>query len=401
MNPAKQCDALLTYGWCRSSYTALRSLSRLGLKVATADEHQIGMSRMSRYSASTYRYTSPFTDPEAFVADIVRLVELTGAHFLLPGHDETEILARFRDRLPEQVILPVAPVELIAQANNKAIMIEKACRLGLPVPGLFSWNTLDDLSRQMAHITAPLVVKLRRSNSAKGVFYASSGSEAVGLCQHLIDTYQLLPERYPIVQERVEGEGWGVSCLYWHGERIASFTHHRLREKTSTGGTSTLRASVCNPYLESIAFRLLDEMGWHGLAMVEFKYDPTTRQGWFIEVNPRLWGSIHLAVASGVDFPALLYRAALDGPESARGCVRQQKDGVVARWYLGDAIAAVGQIRQGRISRALKMLLPGGADTYDDLHWDDPAAFVGQAVYYLSAFLKTRSLNPEQEGMLG
>jgi predicted ATP-grasp superfamily ATP-dependent carboligase len=32
-----------------------------------------------------------------------------------------------------------------------------------------------------------------------------------------------------------------------------------------------------------------------------------------MEINPRFWGSLHLPIASGIDFPYLLYKMALDG----------------------------------------------------------------------------------------
>lgn len=394
-------DALLTYAWVRSTYTAVRSLSRLGLRVTVADTGRLGMSQCSRLARYAGRYASPLTEPQAFIRDVSALLERSGARFLLPGHDETEVLARYRESLPRGVILPVAPVEKIALANDKARMIARAGDWGVPVPAVIPWEGLPDLARQLQGNARPLVVKLRRGNSAKGVFYPHSNEEAVQLCADLIARYRLPPARYPVVQERVTGEGWGVSCLYWEGRHLASFTHRRLREKTVTGGTSTLRESRRNPLLEEMARTLLDKLEWHGLAMVEFKFDPASGEGWFIEINPRLWGSIHLAVASGIDFPAWLYLAATQGPQVVRAQARPQQEGIVARWYLGDCIAAVGALRRGETAVALKMLLPGGADTYDDWFWDDPCAFLGEAVYYLRGFLQSRSLNPEAEGMLG
>jgi predicted ATP-grasp superfamily ATP-dependent carboligase len=394
-------SVLITYAWCRSSYIALRSLNRLGLKVIVADTSSVGMAQWSRIRSGVGKYSPPLTNPEAFVEDIVALLECTGAHFLLPGHDETEILSRYRDRLPQDVILPVAQYEKIALANNKARMAGLACNLDVPVPKVLPWASFSELDDCLQYVDFPLIVKLRRGNSAKGVYYPENKQAVLPLAQSLVEQYGLSPDRYPIVQERVAGDGWGVSCLYWQGERLASFTHRRMREKTSTGGTSTLRVSQRNPQLEAMAHHLLDEMEWHGLAMVEFKYNSETQQGWFIEVNPRLWGSIHLAVVSGVDFPALLYRAATEGPESARSHIQAQREGIVARWYLGDAIKAAGELFKLRPLEALRLLMPDGADTYDDWHWDDPGAFLGQAVYYLATFLKTRSLNPEQEGMIG
>jgi len=74
---------------------------------------------------------------------------------------------------------------------------------------------------------------------------------------------------------------------------------------------------------------------------------------------------------------------------------------VIARWQLGELIAAAGELKNLHLGRALRTLKPGGSDTLDDWFWDDPGAFFGQAAYYLFSLVKTRSLNPHLEGMLG
>jgi len=397
----EKADVLLTYAWVRSSYAALRSLTRLGLKVAVADTGKVGMGQWSRFSHLAGVVSNPRVHPEQFITDVSKLLTKTKAQFLMPGHDETEVLAKFRHQLPQTVILPVDEYEKIHCANDKSWTSSFAASHAVPTPATIRWRNIGELTKSLVRLNGPFVIKLRRGNSAKGVFYAETKEAVQTLCTQLVEQYELTPDRYPIIQERISGAGWGVSCLYWQGERIASFTHKRLREKTATGGTSTLRQSLRHPELESYAHKLLDAMSWHGLAMVEFKYDSATRQGWFIEINPRLWGSIHLAIAAGVDFPALLYIAATQGSDVARKMSRQQKEGIVARWYLGDLIIAASELKRFHLRKATSLILPGGADTLDDWDSHDPIAFLGEAAYYLTNAIKFRSVNPIQEGMVG
>jgi len=397
----KQYDVLLTYAWVRSSYAALRSLTRLGLKVAVADTGKLGMGQWSRFSHFCGTYSQPLIYPLRFIEDVNNLLFETGAEFLLPGHDETEVFAKYREQLPQHIHLPVAEYDKIRRANDKSWTSSFAQEIGIPVPATIHWQNFTELERRLSNMRGPVVIKLRRGNSAKGVFYASSKKETLSLCEKLISEYELTPERYPIIQKKISGDGWGVSCLYWHGARIASFTHRRLREKTVTGGTSTLRESQRHIELEAYAHNLLDKMEWHGLAMVEFKYDPESDSGWFIEINPRLWGSIHLAISAGVDFPALLYIAATQGIDAARKLAKPQQEGIIARWYLGDLILAANKLRHFRLKEAFPLLLPGQEDTLDDFHKDDIRAFLGEVAYYLTSAIRYRSTNPVQQGMLG
>jgi ATP-grasp in the biosynthetic pathway with Ter operon len=83
-----------------------------------------------------------------------------------------------------------------------------------------------------------------------------------------------------------------------------------------TGGASSLRESVpLDPVLLEHAMRLLGELRWTGLAMVEFRSTPDGPE--LMEVNGRVWGSLPLAVRSGMDFPARLADLLLDGPPPA------------------------------------------------------------------------------------
>lgn len=396
---------LLTYGWVRSTYNALRSLSRQGIRVYSADSGPFGMCQQSRYRVKSFRYHDPFgEDGTLFIKDMNRFANEIGPLVLIPSHDETEVLAKRRDELSLDINLPIASWESIHQANDKAVMARRAASMGLSVPRVIAYDSLDDLKDSLAVMGESVVVKLRKGNSAKGVFYPRDPKETIAIIERLVLDFSLAPERMPIVQERVTGEGWGVSCLYWKGERVAYFTHRRLREKIETGGTSTLREARANPYLESMAFKLLDDLNWHGLAMVEFKYDPFKDKGWFIEINPRMWGSIGLAISSGVDFPYLLYLCATIGPETARSIFQKTvvKNSWKARWYLGDLIRLASMKNKGgNIKAALQLVLPGGADMMDDVYRDDPGAFLGEILNYLYRFMKSRSLNPIEKGMLG
>jgi predicted ATP-grasp superfamily ATP-dependent carboligase len=399
----RKVDVLLTYGWVRSTYAALRNLAKHGLRVAVCDNAVHGMCQYSRFSRGFFLCESPFPDnSDGFIRGLKRVADETRPILLLPSHDETEIIARQRDHFEPSVIIPIADVSSIEMANDKSRMSDYVETCGLSVPSRIRFESPEAITK-LTRADTRYVVKLRQSNGAKGIFYSRGPEETRLLVERLVRDFHLPPERKPVVQEWVPGEGWGVSCLYWHGERIASFTHRRLREKTASGGTSTLREGRANPILENAAHRLLDSLHWHGLVMVEFKYNQGNGNYWFIETNPRLWGSIRLAIDSGVEFPFLLFLCATEGPDVARKYVASiQRKNLVARWYLGDLISSVGLLTAGQFNlNALRLWLPGGADVYDDLFLDDPLVFLGEIVHYVAGFMKTRSINPAEEGTLG
>lgn len=395
-------DCLLTYGWVRSTYAAVVNLSQKGLNVAIGDSTRIGMSQFSRYSKKLFLYTSFLTDKSRFLNDICGILDTAKPAVYLPSHDETELISEHLEIFPPKILIPVPPIKLLQIANNKSESQVFAQKTGVPVATRINYESPEQLL-DLVDTSRKMVIRTRKGNSAKGVYYASGPEQVYQTVKTVIKKYQCTKERYPVVQECVCGEGWGVSCLYWEGKRIAHFTHRRLREKTATGGTSTLREHQPNHLLENMAFHLLDKLGWHGLAMVEFKYDPHLNKGYFIEINPRLWGSIHLAISAGVEFPYLIYLCATEGPKAALSYFSKCKIRYPwrSRWYLGDCILAASKISHLKLRDFAACLLPGNTNTYDDLCIFDPFPFLGEILYYGTSFICHRSINPIQEGMIG
>lgn len=380
-----QHRVLITYAWVRSSYAVLRDLAENGVQVWVADCHRTGMGQSSRLRAGFVYTPPPYEDERAFVRAVGDACRELGIGLVFPSHNETEVLAAHRDLLPPGTDRLIPKAEHCALFNNKADTYTLAQSLGLRVPRRLEYRDPSELPALVRDLKDPsVVIKLRTGNSARGVEYASTGEEAQRRVERMILRYELPPNRLPQVEERVQGDGAGCSVLYWEGARIASFCHRRLRERLATGGTSTLRECIESPELERAAFRIFDQVGWHGLAMAEFKLAADGGEPWFIEVNPRLWGSLPLAIGAGIEFPYLLWSCAVDGPEVARRRFQLSalRSGWKGRWLLGDLMVGASQLVRLHPIQAMRTLFGTRADEWDDLHSDDVRAFMGQLVRY-------------------
>ena len=394
-------DALITYGWNRIAYNAMRSLSAAGVTVAVGDMATRNMSFGSRRGPATFVYDSFYTHPERFVDQVCAAIREHQAAVYLPMHEETFVVARHIERFRALgVAVPISDFDLLRTVHKKNTLSAVAAAAGVPVPRCIQPRGLDDLPAVWDDLSGPaarVVIKALNTNSAKGVSYAQGKADFVRQYSEGVAAAGLEPAAYPLVQEYVTGVGVGVSQLYNHGVLKASFTHQRLREKTYTGGTSTARISCRHPELEDHATRFLGGLGWHGVVMSEFKFDPHSGKGWLIDVNPRFWGSLALAIRAGVDFPLLAYRMARDGDVAP---VLDYREGVVVRWLLGDMLATLAAVRAERSLRPLWRFLTAKQDGFDDLHRDDPLAFTREACFYGAKLLRTRSVNPTDEALL-
>jgi predicted ATP-grasp superfamily ATP-dependent carboligase len=390
-------DVLVTYSWNRVAYNALRSLSRTGLRVAVADASWMGMAMASRHASKRLVYPSFYKSEEAFIDWLEKVLLEYKPKVYLPMHEETLLVARHRERLERTgVKIPISDFATLRRLHLKNELALIAASLGVRTPLTIQPSGEADLAPFAAEAGFPVVLKELNTNSSKGVFYCSSLEELSARFKKT--TAGKAPSEYPILQQYIQGPGYGVSMLMNHGQTRASFTHCRLREKTYTGGTSSKRVSCSQSEMEEMARRLLEGTGFHGVAMVEFKYDDIRKQPYLIEVNPRFWGSLALPIAAGVDFPALLYKMAVDGDVAP---VTEYRQGVVCRWLLGDAMAMCSEmIHTRRVIKPLKRFLTFDEHAYDDFHWNDPLPFLVQGLYYFLKFSRTGKTNPIEDAII-
>lgn len=295
-----------------ASLAVIRSLGRAGFRVIAASHapHPLGFS--SRYAECRELIASPLERPEQFSADVERLWKLYGATLLMPVTEQsTRALLEF-PLPPGAPQLPVPSARVFSTITDKAALMHLAGSLGISVPQQHLIADLETAANAAA-LHFPVVLKPARSLGIASRFSVQYASAFEDLMQKL----RLLPaDAFPILaQERIEGPGTGVFLLRWHDAVIARFAHQREREMPPSGGGSISCRSIAledAPLVD--AERLLERLEWNGVAMVEFKVCHRTGRPFLMEINPRFWGSLQLAIDAGVDFPLLLAKAMLGEP---------------------------------------------------------------------------------------
>jgi predicted ATP-grasp superfamily ATP-dependent carboligase len=221
----------------------------------------------------------------------------------------TLALSRRRDYLAAYTHLELMESEAIEQAADKAKMTQLAGRIGIPVPKTF---LLTEVQGRLKELCFPVVIKLQKESPGRlPIRYAHSLTEL----NHVLSTDLTSKSREQdgefLVQEFIPGYGCGFFATYQYGVCKRIFMHRRVREFPAAGGVSSCAESFYDPKLEMYGRRMLDALGWHGVAMVEFRRDARDEDYKLMEINPKFWGSLDLALAGGADFPGDLCRMAL------------------------------------------------------------------------------------------
>ena len=328
---------LILDGMWNKSLAAVRSLGRKGFNVTAGERTRFATALFSRYCNKKLIYPSPTEKQEEFLEYLEH--ELMDTHYdmVFPMEFSTQIIltnAITRQKLEQYTKIPFADADLAIKINDKAFLMQYAVKNGINIPTTYFVNGKEDIENIADKITYPVLIKPRVSSGSRGIIYVKNKNE-------LASSYFKVHEKYPfpIVQECISigGNAYGVGLLLnFKSEVRASFVYKRIREYPINGGPSTLRESVKKEDVREIAESLLKSLGWIGIAHVEFKIDPKDGKPKLLEVNPRFWGSLQLAVEAGVDFPYLLYRMAMDGDIHP---VEDYRTGVKCRWLIpGDIL---------------------------------------------------------------
>lgn len=294
-----------------SSTAAVRSLGRRGIGVVVAEDHRSPAGR-SKYCDRRVEVPSPAEDLAGYGDALLALAKRPETLTVVPLReaDVYTLSTRHREFAPH-IATPWPERETIEVAQDRHRLFETARAAGVSVPRTAHLEEWDEWSE-------PSVVKPRYSVLQTGgrlvrpsVRLRSGGKE--GEPDH--ETLRGAMHHTPLVQEYVPGtEELGFFALFEHGTPLATFQHRRLRSYHYTGGASVYREAIDDPGLKAAGLAVLDALDWHGPAMVEFKRDARDGSLVLMEVNPRFWGSLALAIHAGVDFPYHYYRLAMGDP---------------------------------------------------------------------------------------
>jgi predicted ATP-grasp superfamily ATP-dependent carboligase len=351
---------LVTDGEQRAALAAVRSLGRAGRRVLVAASHGPSLAGISRFTARSFVVPNALSDPQAFAGAVHALAAANQVDVILPI-TEPALLALLATReSSSRPRIPFPSVDLFRRVSDKSVVLALAPELGIAVPEQrVVKNREEAASLRAGALGFPLVLKPGRSiaDGAEGrvrlnVLHAADGSALEARLAQLPDA------AFPLLaQRRIVGPGVGVFLLVWEGQLKALFAHRRLREKPPAGGVSVYCESVpADSGLVDRSRALLERLGWQGVAMVEYKIDAATGTPYLMEINGRLWGSLQLAIDSGVDFPALLVASVLAEQPPP---VTTWRTGVRLRWEWGNVDYLLARFRYSDAA----LNLPTGAPT--------------------------------------
>jgi len=384
---------LVTDGHFRKTLAVVRSLGRKGISVTVGERTFLNTSFLSKYCARRLIYPSPRRSPDQFVEFLLTEIKKNHYHCLFPMEEETLLLlAKHHSEISQHTYLLSPDLKKIEFVRDKRNLIQFAEAHGIPTPKTYdipppssspsrgeAGSSPLPWEEKGRGIPFPVVIKPRISSGGFGIVYVKKKED-------LICSYQSVHERYPfpIIQDWIPDGGgtFGFAALFDEASNIkAAFIHKKLRMYPIQGGPSTLREGVEHPQIMELGLSLLKSLNWVGVGMAEFKVDPRDGVPKLMELNPRFWGSLQLAIISGVDFPYLILRMAR---RESFEPVLHYEVGKRCRWLLlGDILHFLNHPNRFHLHPSFFHFFDPNT-SYDIISKDDPLPLLGSVATFFT-----------------
>lgn len=235
------------------------------------------------------------------------------------------LIAKNRAALEEHYVIPYPQLEVIEAAALKENFYELADRLGIAHPRTAVYRPGDVLSDLAGGLTFPLIGK--PSSSGDWIAAKFEGKQKIHTLENFGQLEALMNKidgagyrSGYILQEYVPGGDDAMRlCTYFATQEekviFAGYGEVVIEEHAPLVlGNSAAIVTGRNDQMAADGARMLEELGWRGIAMIDAKYDHRDGKIKFFEINPRLGRNHFYLTAAGVN-PARFYVTEFLGPE--------------------------------------------------------------------------------------
>lgn len=324
-------DAIVTDAHTRTGVAGMRGLGRRGVDVLALGAGPLAAGLWSRYASARAIAPLPERDPAGFIDTLARLADRHGSVVVYPsGEASIDAVLNARSMLPALVRLPYPGAEPLRLLRDKPSLAQLAADVSLTTPRTLFTGSVGALPK--SSFPSSCVIKPARPGGALAT------ARAITCTIELHDVLTALPAHEEVlVQERLTGRLGAVAVvLARDGRLLARFQQRASRTWPRTAGASGQAMSIApdETFICRIA-AMLRAAGYWGLAEVQYLEDSSGAA--IIDVNPRFYGSLPLALACGVNLPAAWHAAVADVDLPSPTPYRV---GVTYRWLESDVLAA-------------------------------------------------------------
>lgn len=274
-----------------------RALARRGYEVdILGTPSSIAFS--SRYC--TRALELPSADPEA-ITQYLRGVIAADKYDVIYLCNE-EILALISSLLESMpfTALPISQIPTLKTLLSKHETLGWVERERIHIPLTLVPSDESELEQLSRELKLPLLIKGERGDTSRNLRVVTNRESLLPLYREIRRSEASYGGK-PALQEIIQGPAYSVGGLFHEGRPLRLCAHRKLLTYPPAGGV-TVRGITERPQaLLEEAVKAFSALRYTGLGHAEFIRDERDAKFKFIEINPRVWGSIGIAEHAGVD----------------------------------------------------------------------------------------------------
>lgn len=268
---------LLTIGRLPKALDLARAFKRQGYRVIVADPFRWHLTGVSRDVARSYQVTAPADNTEAYLNDVLDIIERERVDLIVPVSEETMYVTALMPRLDSGVTMFSMPQDFILLLHNKKRFIEFAATLGLQAPE--TYDIRDERAQHLAE-TFDTVTKPYYSCSGRNVRFFKRG-EPLSARSH---------DEHAIIQQRIDGDLYSTFSIAQSGVPCVTVIY-RAAVMSGTVAVCFERISE-QPTIQNWVDQFIRKTSYTGFISFDIILRPDG-QAFAIECNPRANSGIH------------------------------------------------------------------------------------------------------------
>lgn len=299
---------LIPEGSSLSAREAVAALGATDCLIDILDPDPYCICRFSRFVRKVYRSPRLSDAPREFESFLLSHITDHSYDVVLPVHECAFMLSAIADEIGKRCAVAVAPFEAFERLQSKVRFFELASALDLPHPPT---QVITSLTGFPLGKPMPYYVKTAFGTAGDGTWRVSSEAERTRVLEAL-SVRQSAGNLGPLlIQDIVPGKLEVAQSVFQNGKLVA--IHGYRQQIGGVGGSASGRISLHRPEILSHLRHLGETLGWHGALMLDYIFNDSTGEFWFIDPNPRLGETMNAAFA-GVNLPQVMVRVSKGEP---------------------------------------------------------------------------------------
>jgi predicted ATP-grasp superfamily ATP-dependent carboligase len=327
----------------------------------------------------------PDRAPEQYVESLAAIAHDAHCDVLLAGGERSLVLlSRERARFGARLGLPSH--DAVERSVDRVVLLDSTARVGLAPPPSRLCTTRSDLERAVEELRLPLVLKPGRSVLPFGAGLRQWPIVVVRTRSSLEDAWRDMSK--PCIAQSFEDDAERLSCAGLMTETgLCGFLLVRFI-RTWPPGAGAVSFGETIPVPTTLPGRveaLLRDLGWRGIFELELLDLGEDRLA-AIDLNPRVFGWLELAVAAGVDLPRLW----IDWVSGEVVEPPRVRPGIRYRWEDAEFAQVAWQLRHGNLRAVAGIVRPRRRAVHAHFRLRDPGPLAGRVLDVASRGFRLR-----------